>query len=181
MADQNADPAIVDKPDNLNEAASQVIPEEPPPVSPVKNNGKKWLMTFVIMAITVPLLAFGAMNAQTLTSRAARKPCAIIWKVNIHPGEINTYIQAQTTGLSVLAYDVKGNPISYGVNYDWGISSANSVGTLKARKDLAEFIPLNEGVGDMYVKAKNSCTKKPVIGSIKVYVNALNLMPPLQN
>jgi len=70
----------------------------------------------------------------------------------------------------VLAYDYYNKPIHEGVQYEWGISSTNSIGTIKVRHDLASFFPLRAGTGDLYVKTKNRCTSKAVIGSILVTV-----------
>ena len=163
------------------------LPPEPPPIRPEddqptvepaptmvmpKNMSKKSfffvfvLLPILIIAVVVPAV----MKSQTITGQAAVPKCRLITKVMINPGKIDTYTGYPPTNLSVLAYDYYNNPITEGVQYEWGMSSSDSIGTVKANHDLASFIPIRPGTGDLYVKTKNKCTVTPVIGSIKVTV-----------
>jgi hypothetical protein len=142
-----------------------------PPVMPKKKSRKGLLFTMVLLPIVVMAIIIPAlMKPQSITGEAAGGKCRLITKVAINPGEIKTSVTAAPTELSVLAYDYYGVPITNGVKYDWGMSSIEGIGTVKARHDLATFIPSRLGTGDLYVKTKNSCTNNAVIGSIKVAV-----------
>jgi len=148
-------------------------PVQPAPVMvmPKKMSKRSFFLVFVLLPILlVAGIVPAVLNSQTFLSRAAGAKCRLITKVAINPGKIVTYTISPPTNLSVLAYDYYNSPIFSGVQYEWGMSSTNSIGTVNAKRDLASFIPLRAGTGDLYVKAKNSCTQKAVIGSIKVTV-----------
>jgi hypothetical protein len=159
-------------------------PEEPPPIPPTmvmpKHTSKRsyFLLFILIPILLLAIVVPAVMNSQSILSRAAGAKCRLITQVLINPGKIDTYANAQSTNLSVLAYDYYHVPIFEGVTYEWGMSSTYGVGTIKAEDDLAQFIPIRPGTGDLYVKAKNKCTVKAVIGSIKVTVMGIGIPVP---
>jgi hypothetical protein len=170
------------------------IPTEPPPLKPMddlssvlnatsdippkRNGGKKFIIPIVFLALIAAIVVPAVMKTQTITGEAAGEKCMPITKVMINPGQINTYTNYPPTNLSVLAYDYYNKPVWQGVQYEWGMSSTRGIGTVKARHDLATFIPSRPGTGDLYVKTKNKCTTKPVIGSIRVDVKLGILTTP---
>jgi hypothetical protein len=170
------------------------IPAEPPPLKPMddlssvqdatsdipthRKSGKKFIIPIILLALIVAIVVPAVMKTQTITGEAAGGKCMPITKVMINPGQINTYTNYPPTNLSVLAYDYYDKPVWQGVQYEWGMSSTNGIGTVKAKHDLASFIPTRPGTGDLYVKTKNKCTTKPVIGSIKVDVKMGILTTP---
>jgi len=91
----------------------------------------------LLLAAIVLLIA--VQRIQTYVSQAAAKKCEPIAKVMLNPGIINTFTNSRPTHISVLAYDQYNRPIWREVTYDWGISSINSVGTIKAKHDLASY------------------------------------------
>jgi hypothetical protein len=75
--------------------------------------------------------------------------------VNIHASSTKATVGKGSVGLSALAYDQYEWPIWDGVTYEWGISSANSVGSVSPiNGTIANFMPLNPGTGDVYVVAR---------------------------
>lgn len=77
--------------------------------------------------------------------------------VNIHASSTNVTIGKGSVGLSALAYDQYEWPIWSGVTYEWGISSANSVGSVSPiNGTITNFTPLNPGIGDVFVIARMS-------------------------
>jgi hypothetical protein len=167
----------------MNKSSSSVVepPDEPvtgipksdissntPPVELQKK--KNSLLPLAILSLVAIVLLIAFPKVQTIVSEAAAKRCIPIAKVMLNPGVIETFTNSRPTDISVLAYDQYNRPVWQGVQYDWGISSINSIGTLKAKHDLATFIPIRDGRGDLYVKTTNRCTPKSVIGSVKVTV-----------
>lgn len=143
---------------------SAQIPADP-------NKKLKMLLLTLFVVMLFPLVYFFMQKSQTVTSNAAPNKCQMIKFVEINPRQLATTLNANPTGMSALAYDFSNKPIFKAVNYHWGISSNNGIGNLKANQDLANFYPLKTGMGDIYVNAKNACTKKNVTGSIGVVVN----------
>jgi hypothetical protein len=61
----------------------------------------------------------------------------------------------QECHISALAYDATGMPIYKGVNYSWGISSTNTIGTLnKTNGNTISFYAKNQGTGNIWVLAQ---------------------------
>lgn len=89
--------------------------------------------------------------------------------VDIHPENIETYVGADGTGMSALLYDVNEDPVWSGVEYEWGMSSSNSIGTINSNHNIATFVPQNRGIGDLYVIARFQ--GESAIGSIPVCVS----------
>ena len=133
-----------------------------------KQPGRNRTIMFVLLALAIIPLVLAVVNYKTIIGMAASVRCQKIQKVAINPGAITTTTKASPTFMSTLAYDVNGKPITKGVVYEWGISSNNSIGTVKARRDLGAFYPKNVGTGDLYVQAK----KAKITGSIKVVVQS---------
>lgn len=71
--------------------------------------------------------------------------------VQINPTGLTTHMGDAPTHLSALAYDNYGRPVWTNLTYEWGMSSTATVGTLHADLNIADFIPLHEGYGDMFV------------------------------
>jgi hypothetical protein len=92
------------------------------------------------------------------------------FSVRIQPGYIDTAV-GSTTQLSALAVDSKNQGITTGVTYEWGISSTNAIGTLKTAGDLATFIALHGGHGDLYVIAR----KDPYQATYSIPVDVTDL------
>ncbi len=168
-APKTAEPTV----EPITNSVEEQIPPAPPvePITPpptVRKNTALFPLLFLVLVAAGLIVAFP--DVQNIVSQAASKKCQPIARVMINPGSIETMTNSKATELSVMAYDKYNMPVKQGVKYDWGISSTNSVGTVKARHDLATFIPSNVGMGDLYVKTTNNCTKNAVIGSAKVIV-----------
>ena len=137
----------------------------------IKSDRKKFLpVILIIFSLAIVSSATATYTIQSLIGQAAPRKCSEIKKVAINPENINAVSDGANIELSSLAYDELNRPIFKGVNYDWGMSSSNTVGTLKQRNDLATFTPLNPGTGDLFVNAKNACTKELVARSIPVVI-----------
>ncbi len=131
------------------------------------------LFAVLIFLLGVVIGAFSAKNPFGLlvgkkTQESSK--CQTIAKVKINPGKIAVNPEDKPLALSALAYDEQDFPIFSGVSYEWGMSSTTGVGTIRPNNDLATFIPQRIGKGDLFVKATNSCTSEPVIGSIAVVI-----------
>jgi len=170
MEETNPTANVPNDPTSSPPSDPDTVANPPPEMQPEKKKHTSLLVLIGVMIATA-LLIPAFQQTQTLMSQAAGKKCMMIGKVMINPGMITTNIGNPPINMSVLAYDATGKPIWNGVKYDWGISSINSIGTLKPRQDIAAFTALNIGTGDLYVKATNSCTKKAIIGSVKVTVS----------
>lgn len=158
------------------------ISENPQAAEPeVKKPSTKQPFMFVILALAVIPLVLAVLNYQTIIGMAASIRCQPIQRVAINPGVITTTTKSLPIEMSTMAYDMNGKPITKGISYQWGISSNNSIGTVKARRDLGTFYPKNAGSGDLYVQAKNACTKVKTIGSIKVVVQSAVTAVPTKN
>jgi len=97
-------------------------------------------------------------------------------QVAINPGSIDTTVGLPPTQLSALAYDEYSRPIWSGVSYEWGMSSDNTVGTVQPDYNIASFLPLNPGSGDLWVIARYGNDFS--IGSIRVTVAPSNTPQP---
>ncbi|OGG05072.1 hypothetical protein A2Z33_07375 [Candidatus Gottesmanbacteria bacterium RBG_16_52_11] len=154
------------------------VPEEPEPEPMVKNRSNRTaLLSGLALLAVLPVIAVAALRTQTLTGFAGSPKCRPITKVMISPGKINVSTSDPEVNLSVLAYDSTNRPVWHGVRYEWGISSSNSIGSVKSKHDLGVFRPLNPGSGDLYVKTSNNCTKTAVIGSVAVTVVKSPVVP----
>ena len=160
------------------EAIQPATQPKPEPELPVeeKTAGKKKIL-LIVLAILLVAVAIFALNAESLLgnllrsqSGKATQKCQTITKVVINPGKIAISPKDPPVEMSALAYDIENVPVWQGVSYEWGISSSNTVGTLKQNNDLVTFTPLNKGTGDLFVKATNACTQTAVIGSVPVVV-----------
>ena len=101
--------------------------------------------------------------------------------VRINPEQIISPLGGKEVYLSTLAFDTKGIPIWYGVRYQWGISSTNSIGKLfpNASNDkIVTFKPsaTNQGHGDVWVHATNS-NGQTAFTSIPIIVGTLSPTP----
>jgi hypothetical protein len=154
-------------------------PQEQEPVEKKKNT-----LLIGFLAILAVILIVLALNANNLFGNLGGKAgteapkCQVISTIKINPEKIAISLVDKPLELSTLAYDAQGSPIWQKVSYEWGISSSNTVGTLRQNNDLVTFTPLNKGTGDLFVKATNSCTQTPVIGSVPVVVEP-TLTPPV--
>jgi hypothetical protein len=91
--------------------------------------------------------------------------------VRINLSSIETTVGAQTEGLSALAYDQDNQPIWQGVSYEWGVSSASSIGILNPiYGNITNFQPLNAGTGDIFVIARSE--DKYVTSSVQAVITA---------
>lgn len=70
--------------------------------------------------------------------------------------------------LSALAFSSRGAAIWSNVEYEWGLSSTNTTGTLSTNHNIATFHPLNPGSGDIYVIARSN--QNSVMTSYKIDV-----------
>ncbi len=125
-----------------------------------------WVI-LVLLLVGLPVVLLANKYSQDTRTRAVQWPQTLT-KVNIDPGLITTSLSSAATNLSTLAYDQYNQPIVSGITYEWGISSTNTVGTLKTHDNLAEFTPLNTGTGDLYVVARQGALN--VTGSVAVNV-----------
>lgn len=100
---------------------------------------------------TVPVTVFNDQNIPSCSTTNAR----VIDSVAIHPGEIFTYENhTYPFFMSALSFDESGAPIHFDVDYEWSMSSSNSVGDLSdATGDLNSFLPSKEGFGEITVIA----------------------------
>ena len=133
------------------ETTSSIFVNQPPVIQeentpkPKSFNKKIMIISIILILLLVPLITIGVLKSKSVSSRASSLPCEMIQKVEINPGEINTYIKIGKVEMSALAYDFKNNPILKGVKYRWGISSSNSIGKLITRNtDISSFVPLKE-------------------------------------
>lgn len=150
-----------------------ITPADPPPPEPKPPKpDKKWFNTNLILAlIALFIIVPAALKTQNIVNEAKSQPkCQPLTHVEIYPGQISTSVGAEELNLSAMAFDQYNMTVTRGVKYDWGISSTGSLGRLKGKHDLATFSPTGVGMGDLYVKASNSCTKVGAIGSVKVTV-----------
>lgn len=143
----------------------------PPTINEMAVQNQKKLTPVLIIAILLLAVISGAFAANNLLGGTSLGKCQNISRVIINPGKVAISKDDLPIELSALSYDPTNTPIWTGVSYEWGISSSNSVGTLKPNNDLVTFTPLNIGTGDLFVKAKNACTKSPVIGSVSISIN----------
>jgi len=134
-----------------------------------KQTVKKSTILIAVVAIFLVAVTIGALSVKNLSRKTAPQ-CQVISTIKINPEKIVISLEDKQLELSALAYDTENIPIWQGVSYEWGISSSNSVGTLKQNNDLVTFTPLNKGIGDLFVKATNACTQTAVIGSVPVVV-----------
>jgi hypothetical protein len=96
----------------------------------------------------------------------------VLSRVEIQPASLTTSVGVPPTGMSALAYDMNNKPIWSGVSYSWGISSANSIGTLSPTSStITNFKPLKAGSGDLFVYA--SFSNRTVVKSMRVTVNSV--------
>lgn len=137
---------------------------------------KKNTLLIAIIAIFLVAVIVGALNTMN-QSRETAPQCQVISTIKINPEKIAISLVDKPLELSALAYDAQGSPIWQKVSYEWGISSSNSVGTFKQNNDLVTFTPLNQGTGDLFVKATNTCTQTAVIGSVPVVVEPTPTLP----
>jgi len=103
------------------------------------------------MRFTIYLLFFVTFLLSANISLVA----AALTRVDIHAVTKTATVGKGSVGLSALAYNENNQPIWSGVTYEWGISSANSVGSVSPTSGtITNFMPLNAGVGDVYVVAR---------------------------
>jgi|GEM_PF-2499978 len=167
------------KTDDATPIEQNPTPPIEPTVEPIAHKNRS-LFPIIMLGFTAIILAIAFPNVQTLISQAAPKKCEPITKVMINPGSIEAYSNSKPIELSVLAYDRYNRPVREGVKYDWGISSTDGVGTVKARHDLAMFRPLKVGNGNLYVKTTNKCTPQAVIGSAKITIKQSVITPTIK-
>jgi len=74
-------------------------------------------------------------------------------RIEISPGSLMTSLDEHQVNLSALLYDTTNQPIWDGVNYVWGTSSINSIGTIISNNNIVSFYPKNAGQGDLFVNA----------------------------
>jgi len=131
---------------------------------------KKILIILVIILITLPVTVFLALNRQNFLNYADAG--AVIETIEVSPGEVRADINtSEPVYLSALAYDSFGDPVYYlDVNYEWSMSSTNSVGTLSNTSgEITQFKPLSYGCGQITITA--SWTQEVVTKSILVAVS----------
>ena len=122
-----------------------------------------------VLILTPLLIFFPAEKVIAQTNPTPTPPPSRLSKVDIYPEYINLSVNDNGVGLSTLAYDTNNQPVWSGVTYEWGISSSNSIGTLEVNGNIATFLPLNPGRGDLYVIARSQ--GEHVISSIPVTVS----------
>lgn len=163
----------------MNRTESDNTPVVPLPSQqmPAKKHSRKLLIMVIIFIVIAAAVVPAVKETQSLLSNAAVNKCRPIGRVQLNPGIINTFTDSKPTYISVLAFGADDKPIFTGVGYEWGMSSSNSIGTVKSKHDLATFFPVKPGIGDLYVRARNNCKStfsRPntqyVVGSIKVTV-----------
>lgn len=140
-----------------------VTPSQPFDITPPPK--PKWPITKIVLyavpicfIILLPILMYAVQRQQDIRSRATEE--VRIYEVRVNPGVISLPSLNDKNNLpvylSALAYDKYGQSISKGVAYTWGISSTNTIGTISLNSttgDLATFRALNNGRGDLWVKA----------------------------
>ncbi len=129
-----------------------------------------------LIVLSIPATLFLISQSQDTRQRAASIP---ISKIVFSPGGFatkpGTYI-----AMSVLAYDSQGNPITNDVQYQWGMSSTGTVGSLiSVSGNIATFEAKNLGHGDIYVTAANN--EGGMTSSIPVDVTVNGLSPTPTN
>ena len=132
------------------------------------------LIPVFLVLLAIPLTISLIFLRQDLRQRAVGDQEIV--KLVFSPGAIESFGN-DITHLSVSAYDAQGQMVSGDVNFDWGISSSNNVGTLESiNGNIASFRPLNNGIGDIYVTATN--LSGSYTSSIPVSVGAGNISSP---
>lgn len=95
--------------------------------------------------------------------------------IQLHAVQKTAAIGKGSLGLSALAYDQNNLPIWNGVTYEWGVSSSNSVGSVNPIfGTITNFLPLNPGIGDVFVTARMG-TQMQTAG-VQITVTALTLV-----
>ena len=153
---------------------SPPLPVKTPVETPfVTSQQPKQYINFIFLGLLLAALlvtTFAVRKSTQQKYKAATEP--IIAHVQLDPGVIITKTNAAPIQVSTLAYDKNYNPIWSGVGYNWGMSTAGSVGTLSlspGNDKIAIFKPLNKGIGDIFVTATN--VNGNGFGSIQVFVD----------
>ncbi len=152
-----------------------VVVDPTPPVIPPSF---KWqsLLPVVALVLILPAIVAGVKIRQLIAPKATSG--GTVATVRINPGQIITLPRASPIPMSALAFDAADQPIDSGLTYTWGMSSTNSIGTIKidaTNTKLAIFYPdpNNIGQGDIFVQAFGSAGTAS--GSIPVFVG---ITPP---
>ena len=147
-------------------------PSSPPPF--------KWqsLLPVLGLVLILPAIVAGVKIKQLIAPKAASG--GTVASVAINPGQIITLPGASPIAMSALAFDTNSQAIDSGLTYTWGMSSTNSIGTIKidtTNTKLAIFYPdaHNIGQGDIFVQASGSAGSAS--GSIPVYVGTQPTTP----
>jgi hypothetical protein len=131
---------------------------------------RKIILPLLILA-AIPLTVGLVFVQQETRSRASE--VLYISSVGIHPGsvEVNIETPPAPVEMSALAFNAYGEPVDYGVTYEWSISSENEVGTLtNTQGHLTQFKGLNYGCGIITVVARRgnqTVTKSAVVAVFK--------------
>ena len=164
-----------DKTSQIKKVLSDTPPIEEPAIKPAVSidSQPKQYMSFLLLGLLLAALlvtAYAVRKSSQLRSKAT--VIQTIDHVLLSPGVIMTTRDGPPVELSVLAYDRNWSPIWSDVGYNWGMSTAGSVGTLAlspGNDKIAIFRPLNTGVGDVFVTATN--VNGNGFGSIQVFVD----------
>lgn len=142
---------------NLNEQVKEVEEKTKKQFPKLKKYLHWRYLIPVIILLAIPVTVVLALVSQDTRSRAGGGlPIA---RVDINPGIIISSVAPSENPpapveLSALAFDNQGNPLNYGVNYDWSISSTDTVGTLtKTNGVISQFLPYKAGCGVLTVTA----------------------------
>lgn len=76
----------------------------------------------------------------------------VAW-VDVAPGALEIAWGEGSRWLQTTAH-LADDSVPVGVVYEWGMSSVNGVGELRAEGPVAEFVPLRPGRGDIWVIAR---------------------------
>lgn len=108
----------------------------------------------------------------TVTLVRATNPTEILSRVEVSMDCKNGLPQIaikESCYLSALAFDTANFPISRSVNYEWGISSTNSIGTLvSTQNNITTFYAQNVGSGVIWVIARQGNKQAEKSVSIQV-------------
>lgn len=140
-----------------------------------------------LILLAIPLTVGLVLVQQNTRSRAGGG--LPISRVDINPGIIISSLAPSDKApdpveLSALAYDDQGNAINNGVNYDWSISSTDTVGTLtKTQGIITQFLPYKGGCGVLTVTAtyNGQTITKPANIVVKQYGGGMPSCAPGAN
>jgi hypothetical protein len=151
-----------------------------------ENPRRTKFIAILALAIAIPLTTIAALTTQNLQQHAAfdqkgkDKITQTLSRVEISLFRCSNQVAVnRECQISALAYDSVNKPIYKNVDYTWGISSVNSIGTLgRTRGNIAGFYAKTIGVGDIWVIAQQGDTQVQKSITIEVIAKPMPSIAP---